>query len=583
MSNHLNSLSPLTTNYKSRSPLFLFISALLGILGGEALGVYLVAVNNSKLLLEQEIITKLGYLAVPGSFLFQEIKAFPTFLAGGLFFALTIGLGYGCFCGLIVLLLAPLRKKHSTSSSDCNLESPINLPSTRRKKKPWLLSSLAGLIFLICLLLWLKGGQDPMVCLFYFSLPIMIWVLSVFLIQSSRSCHLVDLGRYGLLWIILLLLLGRVCIKAHLIDPQKRSLDFIEIRDRLLLPTRSGQLIDEFYYHYTLYPALIVQPLANRLQNVMALKTENFTNRQATKVKSILERYDWFPLSDDISIDLPADLQQIETTLAMAEDGSGDLLFFQNQAWPLKPLAKVQPVYRISYEEFINKPYDHLKEYSYRVFPFAILQIGCGLSLFFIIPIALSLALLAVIIFLLQSLLHFIIKPRLSKGRETLFLLGFFILLLLIELIGWKKTPKLPDNDLAGLWNRIKSEEKIKEQSEVQLNALHQLNELLTPESAGHYKEEIITLTKSPDPVKRRFGAEFLAYLSPGNEEEALPLLQSLLEDKNINVVYTAARSLENFNSPQVNKILLSLLTSNQPWYLKMKVYSTLQDRGWHQ
>ena len=76
---------------KQRAGFFLLISSIVGTFCGELLGIVLLMIGNGNLLLEQKTITLLGYIAVPGQFLFSEMKAFTTYLAGGLFFALTIG------------------------------------------------------------------------------------------------------------------------------------------------------------------------------------------------------------------------------------------------------------------------------------------------------------------------------------------------------------------------------------------------------------------------------------------------------------------------------------------------------------
>ena len=90
---------------------FLLLSALVGILGGQLLGIVLVMRSNGQLLWEQVTIAQLGYIAVPGRFLFPEMKAITTYLGGGLFFALSIGLGYGFCCGLIFWLISRYQKK----------------------------------------------------------------------------------------------------------------------------------------------------------------------------------------------------------------------------------------------------------------------------------------------------------------------------------------------------------------------------------------------------------------------------------------------------------------------------------------
>jgi hypothetical protein len=685
-----------------RMVFFLLICALLGILLGQLLGTFLVAGSNRQLWLEQEAIARLGYIAVPGQFLASEMKAMSTYLAGGIFFALSIGLGYGFFCGFLVWIF-----------------------SLYKRKGYWQVR-LLPVIAIAAFLTWQGKGSDPAVLLFLLIVPLVLYFLS-FPLLSRASIRQAQLGSYGFLFLIF----------AILLVVTFKQLDFIQIRDRLLLPTRVGTQIDEFYYRYTLYPARLVQPLRYRLQNVVTIDTNNakgFPNDRLSEIQTIqtvLRRYDWFtatsatPVASAISA-TPAAPEKPEASassgtwgtsapsgtaassassgtsgtsapsgtaassasfgtsgtsapsgIAASSASSGtsassvaftasgasgqsdyfqtilaygdakgatqggvtrqgslhgnmdEILFYWNENWPPKDGQKAglkenqEPTYRVSYREFLQDPLEHLEKYSLTADPFALLSKGCGISLFLIVPFALALGLFVCCVWGILKVLTLIgVKTGKAAGtitktatgtitetatgttmematgtttqtaargrsmgriKETGIILGA-ILILFLALNGWLRAKSQLPADRAKLWELAKGEEPGD-----RIGALQRLDKTLEPQSCQAHREDIALLARDSDPVVRRYGAKFLGNLarlagqSPPDHDRnsAFSLLLSLLEDSNINVIYTAAESMGEMHTGEARDILLGILQSNRPWYLKMKVYNALKDVGW--
>ncbi|MGA1876102.1 MAG: HEAT repeat domain-containing protein [bacterium] len=543
----------------SRPVFFVLLATLTGILGGLFLGTWLVAESNGQLLAEQEIIARLGYIAVPGKSLFPEMRACSTCLAGGLFFALSLGCGYGCLCGFVLWI------------------------SSFYQKRGYQYVRLGLLILLaaapVADLLLGKGGPDPAVLLFFLLVPLVLWC-AAFRLLPPQSFHLRELCGYGILLVMFALFLGAVLLNTSLIDPESYDPDFIEIRDRLLLPTKIGQKINEFYYRYTLYPARMIKPLHSRLQNVAALDSRNFPGNQLSNIQAVLRRCDWFPVVTDPRNTLPA-----ETTLT-SDTASEEVLFYWQRGWPKRKGKRGEPVYRVSYQDFIRDPYRHLKNYSERIYSFELLRMSCGLSLFLVVPLALVLALFWCLLVLIRLFFRLSrISPNGTREAVVFSAVMLFGFGLSIwhgqgspgQGFLWKRAPVLSDKP--GPWWEIVRGNAPGDR----LLALHRLNDILPPDSGPDFHEEIIFLTRDRDPVFRRFGAEFLGKLAFRNADEIIPVLISLLKDPNLNVAYTAAGSLGRFRNRQARDVLLEILKSDRAWYLKMKVYSALKSGGWHQ
>jgi len=83
---------------------FFYISLclLIGFMAGEMMGVILIARSNRNLLTEQQWLEKNGYIAVPGTALSSEMASWKTYMAGGLFFGLSLGICYAFIWGLLI-------------------------------------------------------------------------------------------------------------------------------------------------------------------------------------------------------------------------------------------------------------------------------------------------------------------------------------------------------------------------------------------------------------------------------------------------------------------------------------------------
>jgi len=519
----------------ARVVLFLLLSTLLGILGGQLLGTVLVAASNHQLMTEQESIARLGYLAIPGRFLYQEMTAKSTYLAGGIFFALSIGLGCGFFWGLILWIFSLYRKRWHHYLR------------------------LLPIVIMSAVLIWQGRGTDNKVLIFLLLFPLTIYALSFPLLAKARI-RLSDVGRYGFLFVIFSILLWVTF----------RQLDFIDIRDRILLPSRVGRQIDEFYYRYTLYPARLVQPLCYRLQNAIAIDHERFPRERLLAIQSALRAQDWFVVPSDLNGHLQAAL-----SYSQAQD---EILFYWSKEQPVKNswMRQANPIYRISWQEFIKEPSKHLEKYSLAADTYLLLRTGCGIGLFFILPLAAAFFLFVGCIWLIRQAL-LLAEIKLGRLKETALALGIILTLFLAINARFKVKSRLPESRF-GLWQIARAREPGD-----RIGALKRLNDTLDAQSCRAHQEDIANLARDKNPVVRRLAAKLLDKLAGSEEEWAFSLLLSLLEDSNINVVYTAAESVSKYPGQRAKDLLLDILRTDRPWYLKMKVYCALKEKGWQQ
>jgi hypothetical protein len=204
---------------------------LLGAAAGEILGAARTREAALALLDKNRLLVNAGHFAVPGESHWDAMAAWPTAWIGGLFFALTLGIGGTAVAYAWGRLLSPLPRPVRFV-----LSVPALAPAV------WALSkgdkTLAIALLVLALAgLWQAEGSSPE------SWKERLWSLAATAVLLAGFLPLAPAGGER----------------------------FTRVRDRLLLPTETGRAVSDFYYRWTLYPAEAIKPLATRTQPVAAL------------------------------------------------------------------------------------------------------------------------------------------------------------------------------------------------------------------------------------------------------------------------------------------------------------------------
>ncbi|MGA1795064.1 MAG: HEAT repeat domain-containing protein [bacterium] len=500
---------------------FLFLCLLVGFIAGELMGGILVARSNRDLLREQEWLEKAGYIAVPGTALRSQIRSLKTYAAGGLFFSLSVGLCYAFLWGIPFWVLAPRPKIRTI------LLMAVVVPA---------------LILYIISSGW--RGMWPF-GLFLMAVPVLIHCV------CSRG-RFPARGRHRMTEVMPYVtgLVGTVTVVYMLFNPTLTGHDFVRLRDGVFGRSAVGRGIVDFYYRYTLYPARVIKTFDQKLQRVLRVDREGFTEKELKRIEQILAWRDIY-----IGENAPADAR----IKKIAADGELCVLSRHRRVCIQKDL-----------HAFIKDPDILLKEYNDDADRAFVLRRAVRVSLFQVWPL--------MGIFFLFTLLVLLAGLPFSNPGPTRDALAAFLLFLLL-LIGLSAIvgPKRAACDTEGLVSIIAGKapgDKI--------TAAIALWECIEHDrkQARLYSGHFIAMLNDPHPVVRKWGIDLLA-LTEGREgiDDLIPLLH----DPNPDVAYHAARSLGKMKAMQARDQLLEIVTSTREWYLKTTAYIALREIGWSQ
>ncbi len=208
-----------------------------------------------------------GYLAVPNAHILPSLRSFQTALAGGLFFTLTVGL---------VLSAAAVTAAWITAG--CS-----------RNRRVWQALLTGGTI--TCLWLINTRGANPVVSVWFLTAAVSVYAATAFLLPKAPPP--VD-ARPAVVLGLCAALAGAVWI-----GPWDTG-HFIAVRDRLLLSNPVGRHFSEIYYRYTLYPAEVIKPMAQRQITTCTLTTPPSFSK-ARSLKRLLADRDVLVVENDPS------------------------------------------------------------------------------------------------------------------------------------------------------------------------------------------------------------------------------------------------------------------------------------------
>jgi hypothetical protein len=501
--------------------LYILLCLLIGFMAGELMGVILVARSNRNLLTEQQWLEKNGYIAVPGTALSSEMASWKTYLAGGLFFGLSVGVCYAFIWGLLIWGLSAWPK--------------IRIIATL------ILFWLSFSLFLFTPD-WNKFWPFGLFILF---VPFLVFLIfPLFNICKDGKMALIKAMPY------LAGFLGTMFIVYSLMAPSLTSQDFIRIRDGFFGRTNWGRSLSDFYYHYTLYPARVIKTFDQGLQRFLKIEPDGFTENEIKRIKNIFLWRDIF-----IGKDAPS-----HTVIKKGSD-TGNILLISNR-----------PPFRIewSLDEFITDPNPMLKAFQGKADSASFLRRAVGWSLFETWPF--------MGVFLVYSFLLFLCNLMFknpSPIRDAL--LAFFIALVLTIALRSMISPNHVSVDTETLLTSIAGKGPID-----RITAIMTLSERMKNEKtkARPFSEYFIKMLDDPDPMIRKWGIDLLTL---AGEKRAIRRLIGLLNDHDPNIAYHAARSLGNLRAREAREPLLKVLKADGEWYLKTTAYISLREIGWSQ
>ena len=224
----------------------------------------LVYVSNHRLHAELTGMKAGGYLVVPNEIVMPSLLQFMPAFCGAVFFTLTIGAGLT----LAAFFAAWVQKRLFPGS----------------RVYPAVLGAAWLALLIACNL---QGWNLPATIAFFLVPPAVFAAAWIWMPPARtgdrhvRAAHIIVVAIAAVAWI--------PCLQQDV---------FISIRDYILLSNPAGKQVNSFYYSYTLYPANMIQPLANKL--IKPCRIENAASpARYRQIAGRLIAYDYLPVARD--------------------------------------------------------------------------------------------------------------------------------------------------------------------------------------------------------------------------------------------------------------------------------------------
>lgn len=251
---------------------------LAGLLGGGLLGLTRTRAASEALLQKNLALIELGLPALPGPGHLDTLTSWKPALAGGLFFALTLGLSFSALSYLWARLARTLFSRWKPLLAAA-LALPLGAPVWAFHRGDAGLA-IALLAMAAAATLSAMNGPAP-------SAP--------------------DLAR-GLVAAVLVMLS---------ISPLTLAVEgsLIRVRNQLLLSNPVGMAVNDFYYNWTLYPAQAVKPLAVHTQPLVSIAPQLDTRQRRRICNNLLASR--VLCVDDATPGVDARLRKVDHELAL--------------------------------------------------------------------------------------------------------------------------------------------------------------------------------------------------------------------------------------------------------------------------
>ena len=321
---------------------------------------------------------------------------------------------------------------------------------------------------------------------------------------------------------------------------QASSRLFVNIRDYLLLSNPVGTAINDFYYHYTLYPADTFRSLEQKIQRTG--RVEGIEDpRLKARLENLLLRFDYLTAPD---------LQRVD--LRIVKNGN-DLVFYRAD----------DPILRSRTAEFFSRPNRYLRDFSRKTDRYTNFRALTFLCIIFAFPIFLYVCGIGLVCYLLGL---FFEKKR-AETITAIVCFGFGALLFLPVYSGSRI-----NIDATGLKSALQSRNW--RENVAALRFIAQENP--GPEKFAGLEH----LSSSRFIPVRYWAARALAH---GRDPAAEETLLALSNDPEPIVACQALWALgRRGNKNVMEKIRLKVQTA-QSWYVQRYGYIALRALGWRQ
>ena len=480
---------------------------LLGLFAAQVIAFIQVYLSNADLYCSLVAIKGAGYLPIPNQRIMYSLQELGPAFFGGLFFTLSVGAGLFLFCLAAVLVWDRLLHRNK--------------------------------IFLIpFLILWIGSllvvnhrGFCPMVTLYFLVIPTVVFVATLRWMPPK--------ARQGA-WLNRMVYFFPVFLLAVLWTSQMDRHLFLDLRDNLLLSNPLGARINDFYYHYTLYPAEVFKSLDQKI-----LKTCNLENIQKESVVRSMERellnYDYLHVGGDAVVDLN-----------IAQEGN--ILLFENRG---------RTILRTAAKNFFSRPGTVLKEFSLKSDRHAFFRHFTLFSLLIGFPITLYVTLYA--LFHLISCLFLDLRASSVVASILCFSVGITLLVTFHH----SRERKIEAKDLAealesGHWQRRVAALKIIKQKGMDVSDFQAYQGML----ASPHIPERYWLVKA---------------LGVSKQSETYKDLLAFLDDPHPNVVCMAFYALGRRGDKRAVSEIIKRIETSDDWYNQWYAYKALRTLGWRQ
>ncbi len=256
----------------------------LGLAVSQIIATALVYLSNRGLAQKIAAVSAAGYGPLPGADIDPSLSSFEAAFAGGAFFTLSTGAGVVLLAfggALLIAALPPIYRVFKLA-----VLQPGRRIVALATLLPVFVSGAALVIVwpLLLILANLRGFCPGLTAFLLLVPPPVIWAAAKWSPRKSGQARLP--WRHPFHFMLIVILLG---LWASHISPDV----FVDLKDNLLLTSRAGTRVVDFYYRYTLYPAEVFKRLSDKQIKTCVLEG---IGKPATahRLERILRRHDYF-------------------------------------------------------------------------------------------------------------------------------------------------------------------------------------------------------------------------------------------------------------------------------------------------
>jgi hypothetical protein len=452
------------------------------------------------------LISEAGYVAVPNERVQDRLTDPGPALAGAVFFTLSLGAGLAVLAAGAGLAVGALP--------------------ARRRETGWIAAAaLHGAAFLTAVV----TGPAPLFLVLIVLVPPPVFLLTLRRVRLHRGA---GWEAVALAAPLIVLLSAWMLLSSENV--------FVDVRDYVLFSNPVGRAVTDFYYRYTLYPAEVFKPLAQKTMKTARL-SDTADRYLDNRLRSLLVRSDYLPITTDRPVDLN--------------------VVIDDDRLRLRHLGRT--VMEVDRETFFDRSREVLQDFSRRLDRSGPFRWSTFMSLLFLGPVCLYLLVFAG----LQWLAGLVLPPAAAAA-----LAGSIWIVAGMTMIVTIGVHQAEDLSLAQIQRRLASDRTA---DHVQaLRAVRERDMIL--DHLGSYDH----LMNSPSiPVRLNMALN----LGRVHTDEAYRALLELADDPQINVAYSAVVGLGRQGRGGAVPELLERIEASDHWYYQLNAYQALRRLGWHQ